>query len=95
VPGKTSKISNDSAAAVELEDQPEGHLNKYYDNVIACVKHADSIWILGPGEAKRELKQRIQSTELKGRIARVETVDKMSDHEIAGHVRQLLCAGSQ
>ena len=50
---------------------------------------------VGPGEAKGELKKRIQSKKLKGHIARVETVDKMTDHEIAEHVRQLLGAGTK
>jgi hypothetical protein len=86
---------NDFVAEDKLERKAESHLNKYYDQVIACIQHADSIWILGPGEAKGELKKRIESKKLRGRIAQVETVDKMTDHEIAEHVRQLLCAGSQ
>ena len=45
-----------------------------------------------PRASKQE---RIESKKLRGRIAQVETVDKMTDHEIAEHVRQLLCAGSQ
>jgi hypothetical protein len=86
---------NDFVAEDKLERKAESHLNKYYDQVIACLHNADSIWILGPGEAKGELKKRIESKKLRGKIARVETVDKMTDHEIAEHVRQLLCAGSQ
>src|SRR5205823_6480117 len=85
---------NDFVAEDKLERKAEIHLNKYYDEVIACLQNADSIWILGPGEAKGELKKRIESKKLRGHIARVDTVDKMSDHEIADHVRELLCAGS-
>jgi hypothetical protein len=33
-----------------------GHLNIYYDAVIACIRDAESILIFGPGEAKAELK---------------------------------------
>jgi len=90
-----SYTRNDFVAEDKLERKAESHLNKYYDQVIACLHNADSIWILGPGEAKGELKKRIESKKLRGKIARVETVDKMTDHEIAEHVRQLLCAGSQ
>ncbi len=90
-----SYTRNDFVAEDKLERKAESHLNKYYDEVIACLQNADSIWILGPGEAKGELKKRIESKKLRGRIAHVETVDKMTDHEIAEHVRQLLCAGSQ
>lgn len=31
-----------------------GHLNIYYDAVIACIRDAESILIFGPGEAKGE-----------------------------------------
>jgi len=92
---RQSYSRNDFVAEDKLERKAESHLNKYYDEVIACLQNADSIWILGPGEAKGELKKRIESKKLRGKIARVETVDKMTDHEIAEHVRQLLCAGSQ
>jgi stalled ribosome rescue protein Dom34 len=90
-----SYTRNDFVAEDKLERKAESHLNKYYDDVIASLQNADSIWIIGPGEAKGELKKRIESKKLRGKIAHVETVDKMTDHEIAEHVRQLLCAGSK
>ncbi len=92
---KQSHTRNDFVAEDKLERKAESHLNKYYDEVIACLQNAESIWILGPGEAKGELKKRIESKKLRGHIAHVETVDKMTDHEIAEHVRELLCAGSK
>ena len=91
---KNSYTRNDFVAEDKLERKVESHLNKYYDEVISLLKDVDSIFILGPGEAKSELKKRIESKKLKGQIAHVATVDKMTDHEIAAHVRQLLCAGS-
>jgi stalled ribosome rescue protein Dom34 len=63
-------------------------LNKYYDEVIAHIREADSILIFGPGEAKGELEKRLQSEGLKGRIVGIETVDKMTDRQIAAKVRQ-------
>jgi hypothetical protein len=65
-----------------------GHLNKYYDKVIACIGGAESILILGPGEAKQELEKRLERTELSGRVVGVETADKMTDRQIAAKVRQ-------
>jgi hypothetical protein len=65
-----------------------GHLNKYYDKVIACIGDAESILILGPGEAKQELEKRLERTALAGRVVGVETVDKMTDRQIAAKVRQ-------
>jgi hypothetical protein len=65
-----------------------GHLNLYYDAVIACIGDADSILIFGPGEAKGELKKRLEKNNLGGRIAAVETVDKMTNRQIATKVRR-------
>jgi hypothetical protein len=83
-----------SGAAQEhsAEDQRDraftGHLNKYYDEVIACIRDADSILIFGPGEAKIELEERIGHETIRGRIVGVETVDKMTDRQIAARVRE-------
>lgn len=65
-----------------------GHLNSYYDAVVASIGGAESILIFGPGEAKGELKKRLQRKNLGGRIAVLETVDKMTDRQIAAKVRQ-------
>ena len=65
-----------------------GHLNIYYDAVIASIRDADSIIIFGPGEAKGELKERLEKSNLGGRIVGIETVDKMTDRQIAAKVRQ-------
>jgi hypothetical protein len=64
------------------------HLNIYYEAVIACLRDAESILIFGPGEAKGELKKRLEISKLGGRIAGIETVDKMTDRQIAAKVRQ-------
>ena len=65
-----------------------GHLNMYYDAVIACIRDAESILIFGPGEAKGELKKRLERNKLGGRIVSIETIDKMTDRQIAAKVRQ-------
>jgi hypothetical protein len=65
-----------------------GHLNIYYEAVIACLRDAEFILIFGPGEAKGELEKRLAKSKLRGRIAAVETVDKMTDRQIAAKVRQ-------
>ncbi len=65
-----------------------GHLNIYYDAVITCLRDAESILIFGPGEAKDELRKRLESNNLGGRIVGIETVDKMTDRQIAAKVRQ-------
>jgi hypothetical protein len=65
-----------------------GHLNHYYAEVIAAIRHAESILIFGPGEAKGELKKRLERDKLGGHIIAIETVDKMTDRQIAAKVRE-------
>ena len=80
------------AQQVPADDSREraftGHLDIYYDAVIACIRDAEAILILGPGEAKVELKKRLKSEKLDGRILGIETVDKMTDRQIVAKVRQ-------
>jgi hypothetical protein len=65
-----------------------GHLNIYYDAVIACIRNAEFILIFGPGDAKGELKKSLKRNNLGGRIAGIETVDKLTDRQIAAKVRK-------
>ena len=65
-----------------------GHLNLYYDAVIASIREAEAILIFGPGEAKGELKRRLERDKLGGRIVGIETVDKMTDRQILAKVRK-------
>jgi hypothetical protein len=65
-----------------------GHLHIYYDAVIGSIRDAESILIFGPGEAKEELKKRLEENHLGGRVRGIETVDKMTDRQIAAKVRQ-------
>jgi len=66
----------------------ENELDAYYDRVIERIKGADSILIFGPGEAKGELKARLDHAKLGRRVLPVETVDKMTDSQVAAKVRQ-------
>jgi hypothetical protein len=59
-----------------------------YDAVVACIRDAEAILVFGPGEAKGELKKRLKKANLSGRIVGMETVDKMTDHQVASKVRQ-------
>ena len=65
-----------------------GQLDIYYDPVIACVRNAETILIFGPGEAKGEFRKRIMKAGIHGSIEEAETVDKMTDRQIAAKVRQ-------
>jgi hypothetical protein len=63
------------------------HLNSFYDEVVSCIREAESILILGPGEAKGELKKRLEKDNLGRRIMGIKTSDKMTDKQIVAVVR--------
>lgn len=65
-----------------------GQLNAYYDEVIAFIRDAESILIFGPGEAKNQLKDRLEENSLDKRVVGTETADIMTEPQIAAKVRQ-------
>jgi hypothetical protein len=83
-PYESQKVPADDSREREFT----GHLHGYYDEVIAAIRDADSILLFGPGEAKGELKSRLERDHLGGRIVAVETVDKMTDRQVAAKVRE-------
>jgi hypothetical protein len=70
------------------EREYTGHLANYYDEVISCLRPAKAILIFGPGEAKGELRKRIERNKLDLRITSFETSDKMTERQIAQKVRR-------
>ena len=85
----SSGNNSEDGSSEDIRDRQFGnHLNGYYDEVIAAIRDAHSIQIFGPGEAKGELEKRLESKGLQGRIVGIETVDKMTDRQIAAKVRE-------
>jgi hypothetical protein len=76
---------------VKADDRQERRLTRlydiYYDAVVASLRDAEEILILGPGEAKGELKKRLKKGGLAGRVVGLETADKMTDRQIEAKVR--------
>ncbi|MBF0502061.1 MAG: hypothetical protein HQM09_18115 [Candidatus Riflebacteria bacterium] len=87
--GPQSFFADDS-----VERQYVNHLGRYYDEVHASLANAKSILIFGPGEAKVELKKKLDQTDLRERIVGVETVDKMTERQIIAKVRQYYLASA-
>ena len=61
-------------------------LKNFFDEVIACVRDAEAILAVGPGEAKGEFVKRLKSKKHRGRIVELETTDKMTDRQLATKV---------
>jgi hypothetical protein len=70
------------------ERRRDDQLSRYYNDVIAHIRGAVAILIFGPGEAKVELKARLERDGLGASVVGVETVDKMTDRQIAAKVRE-------
>jgi hypothetical protein len=90
--GSSHSKTPEGLKEVTSEDQRDrkfgNQLNKYYDELIASIRDAESIQIFGPGEAKGELEKRLQHEGIKGKILAIETVDKMTDRQISAKVRE-------
>jgi hypothetical protein len=91
---KHVRYSNDyskGGSSEDIRDRQFGdHLNSFYDAVVAVIRDGDSVQIFGPGEAKGELKKRLESGGFKGHIVGIESTDKMTDRQIAAKVREHL-----
>lgn len=88
VPANKVNLSLMSTAEDVGDRRFANHLNGYFDGVVSLLRNADSIWIFGPGEAKVELQKRLERQDLGDRIVRVETMEKMTNRQIAAKVRQ-------
>ena len=73
----------------KAEARYDEHVHRYYDEVIKQVGHPEALLIFGPGEAKLQLKERLdRSKELAQRIVGVETTDKLTDPQIVAKVKE-------
>lgn len=71
------------------DDRYRNQLSKYYEQVVSTIQHADSIIIMGPGEAKFELERTIRKYKgLSRKLLKVETADKMTKNQMVAYVRE-------
>lgn len=92
--GRYSGAAQEDAAENQRDRRYANHLDRYYDEVITHLRTADSILVVGPGEAKTELQARLRQDALDGRVVGVEAVDKMTDRQIAALARNRFAAGA-
>ena len=85
---KHAYTPNDFVAEDKLERKIENDRKDYYDDVIAIIRGADSLLVLGPGEAKGEFSKLIKSKKLRGLTVELETTDKMTERQLAAKVRE-------
>jgi|APTNR8051073442_1049403.scaffolds.fasta_scaffold03057_8 stalled ribosome rescue protein Dom34 len=63
-------------------------LNTFYDAVIGYVHDAQSLLVMGPGEAKGELIKRIEAEKPSDRRVNLETADKLTNRQIVAYVKE-------
>lgn len=84
---KHTRFSSNSSAE-DMSDRKFGdQLGRFYERVVSSIRDADSILIFGPGEAKVELDNLLKKEGLGGCIVAIETVDKLTNPQIAANVR--------
>jgi len=67
------------------------HLNIYFQHIINLLKDAKQIFIFGPGEAKFELKKRIEKNNMfLDKISDIDTTDKLTEPQIVAKVKNIL-----
>lgn len=92
--GRNRFTPNDFVAEDRQERKLENDRKKYYDEVLAAIREATSILILGPGEAKAEFGKRIKSKKLRGVTMQAETADKMTERQLTAKVRAHFAEGA-
>lgn len=88
VMGRASKMPRYYAAEDRETRRRTEHLNQYYGEIVKDIRDAESVFIMGPGEAKHELERRMTRSRIRNRIAKIETADKLTDRQIMAKVRR-------
>jgi hypothetical protein len=86
--GSGTSGSREGAGEDTRERHFEGELARYYDEVVSCVRDAEGILVLGPGEARLQLKAHLERAGLGARVVGVEAADKMTEPQIVARVRE-------
>jgi len=92
--GRHKFTPNDFIAEDRLERKVENDRKDYYDDVIACIRGADSLLILGPGEAKGEFNKHMKAKRVRGIVVELETADKLTDRQLVAKVQQHFATSS-
>lgn len=72
----------------KIEAHQKQQLDDFFKRIVASIKNADRVLIMGPGETKHGLKRHLEKSKaFAGKIAGLETCDKMTDKQVAAHVR--------
>jgi transposase len=77
---------NDFVAEDRRQHKKMNHLTTFYNEVVAYIRDAEALLIVGPGEAKGEFVKCLKSEKLRGRTVDLETTDRMTVRQLAAKV---------
>ena len=81
--------SQDGGGEKKYEERHNLRLDQYYDDVIRQIGQPDALLLFGPGEAKRQLNDRLSPSKASSeRIVAIETTDKLTDPQIVAKVKE-------
>lgn len=81
--------SAERMTSLTLESEVGPPIDRYYDEVISHLGQPDALLIFGPGEAKRQLEERLgHSKTLPACIVGIENTDALTDPQIVAKVRK-------
>lgn len=93
--GKTPYGPQQVSVDGRQEERIKRQLRQFYQEIIRKIQDSNNILILGPGEAKTELKKEIEkSRALASANMTMATADKMTDKQIAARVRKFYTGGT-
>lgn len=70
-------------------DRYQHQLHEFYEKVISAVREAEHLFVMGPGEAKHEFEKALHKhKDLRGRLIKNETADKMTENQMTARVRE-------
>ena len=85
----TSDGPQDGRGEKKYEERYGQQLDRYYDEVVSQLGQPEALLILGPGEAKLQLKERLsRSKALPESTVSIETTDKLTDSQIVVKVKE-------
>ena len=83
------KLNQKGDLELRHNDRYKLQLAKYYQQVITKLKDVNSIFIMGPGEAKIEFEKALKRQKnMQNRLLKSETADKMTMNQMIANVRK-------
>jgi hypothetical protein len=86
-PSVTPYGAQDSTYEARLGRKHEQQLKEYYDQIVSKISDARAIFIMGPGQAKTELRKRLEESGIPADSLTTASSDKLSDAQIVEKIK--------